>query len=123
MKCRRSRVAIWVAPRRSASAITHASTRPRRRSAYWRKGGFNYSLQDPVLLGSSGGTTNWSAMTLIAPGLYAETTTGTAPGGGSCATGCLWYYPGQSASNGTQSPLTTTPVFVGVLSTAVSQLS
>ncbi len=57
------------------------------------------------------------------PGLYAETTTGTAPSGASCTNGCLWYYAGQSTNNGTQSPLVTTPSFVGVLSTPVSQLS
>jgi hypothetical protein len=58
------------------------------------------------------------------PGLYAEDTSGTTPGGGSgsCANGCLWYYPGQSATGGA-TPLASTPIFVGVLSQPVTQLS
>jgi len=162
------------------------------------QGLFGNALGNPVLLGSASGTTNWSGMTLIAPGtvgsslalwarnnstgaiysfplvtgsdglptlnpaspgtpvaatsgtvitgislnpatypavaspgplnnsafpgLYAEQTTGTLPSGASCAGGCLWFYPGQSTSGGAQ-PLNPTPVFVGILSKAVSQLS
>jgi hypothetical protein len=56
------------------------------------------------------------------PGLYAEVTSGTTPAGGSCATGCLWYYPGQSTTGGAQ-PITGTPVFVGVLVAPVTRLS
>lgn len=56
------------------------------------------------------------------PGLYAEDTSGQTPSGGSCATGCLWYYPGQSTSGGA-SPLSSTPIFDGVLDQPVSQLS
>lgn len=56
------------------------------------------------------------------PGLYAEQTTGTSPSGASCTTGCLWFFSGQSTSGGA-SPLNSTPVFVGILNKAVSQLS
>jgi hypothetical protein len=162
------------------------------------QGQFGKTLAGPIQLGSSAGTTNWSGMTLIAPGtvagqltiwarnnatgaiysypvtidanglptmnpaspgtpvsatsgpvitgltlsastypalaspgaldnssfpgLYAEATSGTTPAGGSCATGCLWYYPGQSTTGGAQ-PITGTPVFVGVLAAPVTQLS
>lgn len=162
------------------------------------QGQFGNAIADPVLLGSSSGSVNWSGVTLIAPGtvggtptiwvrsnstgtlysyavtiasdgdptlnpsspgtpvaatsgtvvsgvtlssstypavaspgpldnssypgLYAEQTTGTSPSGASCANGCLWYYPGQSTSGGA-SPLSSTPVFVGILSKAISQLS
>ncbi len=55
------------------------------------------------------------------PGLYAESTTGTNQGS-SCANGCLWFYPGQSTSGGA-SPLSTGRIYVGTLSTPVSQLS
>ncbi|MGH3155245.1 MAG: hypothetical protein ACRDNF_01510, partial [Streptosporangiaceae bacterium] len=56
------------------------------------------------------------------PGLYAEDTSGQTPSGGSCTTGCLWYYPGQSTSGGAP-PLSSTPIFDGVLSQPVSELS
>lgn len=56
------------------------------------------------------------------PGLYAETTTGTSPSGTSCANGCLWFYPGESITGGA-SPLNTKRMYVGTLSTPVSQLS
>ena len=55
------------------------------------------------------------------PGLYAETTTGSSPAG-SCANGCLYYYPGQSTNGGT-APLSGQPIFVGNLNTPVSQFS
>jgi hypothetical protein len=162
------------------------------------QGQFGDALADPIQLGSAGGTTNWSAMTLIAPGLvagqltiwarnnstgtlysypitvdanglptlnpaspgtpvtptsgtvisgltlpaatyaavsspgafdnssnpglYAENTSGTTPSGGSCATGCLWYYPGESTS-GAARPISSTRIFVGVLHAPASQLS
>jgi hypothetical protein len=56
------------------------------------------------------------------PGLFAAGTSGTTPSGGSCAAGCLWYYPGQSTSGGAQ-PISSTRVFVGVLHTPATQLS
>lgn len=56
------------------------------------------------------------------PGLYAEKTTGNSPSGDSCATGCLYYYPGQ-AHTGLANPLSGTPTFVGILNKPVSQLS
>jgi hypothetical protein len=56
------------------------------------------------------------------PGLYAESTSGTSPSGGSCATGSLLYYPGQSTSGGAQ-PIRSTQVFVGALHTPATQLS
>jgi hypothetical protein len=69
------------------------------------------------LVTSSGDVANSSY-----PGLYAEDTSGQTPSGGSCSTGCLWYYPGQSSSGGA-SPLSSTPIFDGVLDQPVSELS
>ncbi len=162
------------------------------------QGQFTNALGDPILLGSSSGSTNWSGMTLIAPGdvggnltlwatqnstgalysytfsigsdglptlnssspgtpvaatsgtlipslsfpsssyptmaspgpldnssypgLYVEYTGGNDPAGASCANGCLYYYPGESTAGGA-SPLNDNWIFVGHLSTEVSQLS
>jgi hypothetical protein len=153
----------------------------------WAYQGTTYgSLTDPILLGASGGGTNWSQMTLIAPGLVNGTltiwardnatgaiysypvsvdgyglptldhsnpsspptaTSGTVitPAGSSLtstgypavaspgpldnssypglyaedSSGKLWYYPGQSGSQ----PLSGTPLLVGPLNFAVTQLS
>ncbi len=72
---------------------------------------------------------NWTSVTSPGPlnnstfpGLYAETTIGTAPSGGSCAKGCLYFYPGESTAGGA-SPLQTNPIFVGVMNKAAAEIS
>jgi len=56
------------------------------------------------------------------PGLYVEYTAGNDPAKVSCASGCLYYYPGESTAGGA-SPLSSNWVFVGRLNTPVTQLS
>jgi hypothetical protein len=87
---------------------------------------FEYSLNSPlsasyIAPGCSNGQTVAAALASN-PGGTATGTSCSTPFGGSCATGCLWYYPGQSTSGGAQ-PISSTRVFVGVLHTPASQLS
>ncbi len=58
------------------------------------------------------------------PGLYVEYTGGNDPAGSSCASGCLYFYPGQDPTPANAGlPLSTNWVFVGHLSNPVTELS
>ncbi|HEY1916174.1 MAG TPA: hypothetical protein VGH27_11435 [Streptosporangiaceae bacterium] len=64
----------------------------------WAYQGTTYgSLTNPILLGASGGGTNWSQMTLIAPGLVNGTLTIWARDN---ATGAIYSYPVTVDGNG-----------------------